>query len=124
MHPDNEALLLLIVQTMSEYPEGVSTKDLCWRFSVTKDRLIKILGVARQSEMIGLTGGSTNARWATPKIAAVMESTRWTKRRAQEKRWRDKRKGVVAPITPLPPLPPKPIKLHAPNSVWQWKDFI
>ena len=122
MHPDNEALLLLIVQTVGEYPAGVSTKDLCWRFSVSKDRLIKILGAARQSEMIGLTGGSINARWATPAIAAVMESTRWTKRRLQEKKARDKQKAG-AKVEALSP-PPKPIKLHAPNSVWQLKDFI
>ncbi len=119
---DDSPDVALCASIVMGLPDGIRSAEIAALLvGFSKDKVNRLLTINRRLGVLKLCG----ALWVEPQFYEAMHDdsvaqAKMLKKLREAKRMRLKTLKKRA----LPPPPPTTNRLHAPNSVWQLKDFL
>ena len=101
-------------------PNGLRSAEIAALLvGFSKDKVNRLLTINRRLGVLKLCG----AVWIEPQFYDALRDDA-VEQAKMLKKMREAKRMLVKKLKERESLPPKTNRLHAPNSVWQWKDFL
>ena len=100
-------------------PNGLRRSEIATLCRFSKDKTSRLLSINRRLGVLKMYG----ALWVEPQFYDALRDDA-VEQAKMLKKMREAKRMLVKKLKEREPTPPKTNRLHAPNSVWQLKDFI
>ena len=101
-------------------PDGIRSAEVAALLvGFSKDKVNRLLTINRRLGVLKLGG----ALWVEPQFYDTLQATKVAEAK-RIKHIREAKRMRLKTLKKRAPPPPKTNRLHAPNSVWQLKDFL
>ena len=117
---DDSPDVALCASVVKGLPDGIrSTEIAALLVGFSKDKVNRLLTINRRLGVLKLCG----ALWVEAQFYEAMHDDAVAQAKALKK-MREAKRILVKKLKKSGPPPPTTNRLHAPNSVWQLKDFL
>ena len=100
-------------------PNGLRRSEIATLCRFSKDKTSRLLSINRRLGVLKMYG----ALWVEPQFYDALRDDA-VEQAKMLKKMREAKRMLVKKLKEREALPPTTNRLHAPNSVWQLKDFI
>ena len=116
---DDNPDVALCASVVRGLPNGLRRSEIATLCRFSKDKTSRLLSINRRLGVLKMYG----ALWVEPQFYDALRDDA-VEQAKMLKKMREAKRILVKKLKEREALPPTTNRLHAPNSVWQLKDFI
>ena len=116
---DDNPDVALCASVVMGLPNGLRRSEIATLCRFSKDKTSRLLSINRRLGVLKMYG----ALWVEPQFYDALRDDA-IEQAKMLKKMREAKRMLMKKLKKSGPPPPKTNRLHAPNSVWQLKDFI